>query len=89
MYRFDCGTGIGVITTENVAELGEWSTVTVHRKDWSATVRLNDGPEARGRSTVGARYVTAVTAGNSLNARVTDCSIYTCLLHGKVTIDFI
>ena len=67
MCRFDCGTGIGVITTENVAELGEWSTVTVHRKDWSATVRLNDEPEARGRSTVGARDVTAVMASTSMS----------------------
>ena len=48
----DCGTGMGVVTTENKVVLGEWSIVTVTRKDWDATVKLNDGDEVRGRSRV-------------------------------------
>lgn len=51
-HRFDCGTGIGVVTTENKAPLGKWSSVTLHRKDWDATLQLNEGPEASGRSEV-------------------------------------
>ena len=48
----DCGTGMGVVTTENKVALGEWSIVTVTRRDWDATLKLNDGPEVRGRSRV-------------------------------------
>lgn len=52
-YRYDCGTGMVVIGSSNRVKLGEWNTVTVHRKDWKGMLTLNNGPQAAGRSPVG------------------------------------
>ena len=51
-FRFDCGTGPAQITSENLVELGQWNTITVHRNDWNGWIQLNDGPQAKGRSKV-------------------------------------
>ena len=50
--RFDCGSGVAVVRTTNVVDVGKWNEVTIHRRDWSAWIRLNDGTQAAGRSKV-------------------------------------
>ena len=52
LRRFDCGSGFARIRTTNVVDLGKWNTVTIHRRDWSALIRLNNGTQASGRSKV-------------------------------------
>lgn len=53
MERFDCGTGMGLARTKNAVDLGKWNNLKIYRHDWNGYVKLNDGPEAKGKSKVG------------------------------------
>lgn len=50
--RFDCGSGVALIRTTNVVDVEKWNKVTIHRREWSAWIRLNNGTQVAGRSKV-------------------------------------
>ncbi|KAK3917428.1 Pikachurin [Frankliniella fusca] len=49
-FRFDCGSGQGVVRSDETVVLNEWNRVSVHRQRWDASVRLNAGKWVTGRS---------------------------------------
>uniref|UniRef100_A0ABM5FU47 Pikachurin isoform X2 n=1 Tax=Pogona vitticeps TaxID=103695 RepID=A0ABM5FU47_9SAUR len=49
-FRFNCGTGIAVITSENRIKLGRWHSVTVFRNGLEGWLRLDNYPPVSGRS---------------------------------------
>lgn len=50
--RFNCGTGIAVITSENRIKLGSWHSVTVFRNGLDGWLRLDNYPPVSGKSQV-------------------------------------
>lgn len=50
--RFDCGSGMALIRTTNVVEVGKWNTAVIARHYWNGWVKLNDGEKNFGRSKV-------------------------------------
>ncbi|XP_072848926.2 pikachurin isoform X2 [Pogona vitticeps] len=49
-FRFNCGTGIAVITSKNRIKLGSWHSVTVFRNGLEGWLRLDNYPPVSGRS---------------------------------------
>ncbi|KAI5711140.1 hypothetical protein M8J75_014484 [Diaphorina citri] len=49
-FRFDCGSGIGMVKSDNQVILDDWNTVRVFRHRWDAWIQLNDGNKIKGRS---------------------------------------
>nr|XP_060617392.1 pikachurin isoform X1 [Anolis sagrei ordinatus] len=49
-FRFNCGTGIAVITSENRVKLGNWHSVTVFRDGLEGWLRLDNNPPVSGKS---------------------------------------
>jgi len=45
LFRFDCGSGMGLVRTKNRVLVGDWNHLTVRRRDWKGFVQLNKGPE--------------------------------------------
>ncbi len=64
VFRFDCGSGAGRVTTTNSILLGQWNTIEIHRNEQAGYVRLNDGPLAKGWSKV--RETLRQSVGHSL-----------------------
>lgn len=51
-HRFNCGTGIAVITSESKIKLGAWHTVTLHRDGLKGLLQVNNGTLVTGQSQV-------------------------------------
>nr|XP_008114302.2 PREDICTED: pikachurin [Anolis carolinensis] len=49
-FRFNCGTGIAVITSEKRVKLGNWHSVTVFRDGLEGWLRLDNNPPVSGKS---------------------------------------
>ncbi|XP_050441016.1 pikachurin isoform X2 [Adelges cooleyi] len=49
-FRFDCGSGLGVVKSEETVVLNEWNTLSVYRHRWDAWIQLNQGKRIAGRS---------------------------------------
>jgi len=43
---------MGQVRTKNTVELGKWNYLKIYRQDWNGFVKLNDGPEVKGKSKV-------------------------------------
>lgn len=56
VYRFDCGSGLGVVKSEETVILNQWNTLSVYRHRWDAWIQLNRGKRIAGRSKV-SRYI--------------------------------
>ena len=51
-YRFDCGSGLGVVRSEETVLLNQWNRLTLYRHRWDAWIQLNNGKHVEGRSKV-------------------------------------
>ncbi|XP_050524047.1 pikachurin-like [Daktulosphaira vitifoliae] len=49
-FRFDCGSGIGVVKSDETVILNQWNTLSVYRHRWDAWIQLNRGKRIAGRS---------------------------------------
>uniref|UniRef100_A0A2S2NPU2 Pikachurin n=1 Tax=Schizaphis graminum TaxID=13262 RepID=A0A2S2NPU2_SCHGA len=49
-FRFDCGSGLGVVKSEETVILNQWNTLSVYRHRWDAWIQLNRGKRIAGRS---------------------------------------
>ncbi|XP_026667103.1 pikachurin isoform X2 [Ceratina calcarata] len=49
-FRFDCGSGVGIVRSTQTVKLNEWNTLTVYRHRWDAWVQLNRDKRVEGRS---------------------------------------
>lgn len=49
-FRFDCGSGVGVVRSEEPVQLNQWNRVTLYRHRWDAWLQLNAGRRVEGRS---------------------------------------
>ncbi|GAB6029009.1 hypothetical protein CHUAL_004797 [Chamberlinius hualienensis] len=49
-FRFDCGSGMGVISSQESVILHKWNKVTLFRHRWDAWMQLNEGSHIQGRS---------------------------------------
>ncbi|XP_053159968.1 pikachurin isoform X2 [Hemicordylus capensis] len=49
-FRFNCGTGIAVISSENKVKVGNWHSVTVFRDGLDGWLRLDNNPPVFGKS---------------------------------------
>ncbi|XP_049831472.1 pikachurin-like [Schistocerca gregaria] len=49
-FRFDCGSGLGVVRSEETVQLNQWNRVTLYRHRWDAWLQLNKGRRVEGRS---------------------------------------
>jgi len=56
-FRFDCGSGMGVVRTKNRIVVGDWNHLRVRRREWKGFVQLNDGPETGTLSKVRSRDI--------------------------------
>ncbi|KAK9877461.1 hypothetical protein WA026_018570 [Henosepilachna vigintioctopunctata] len=50
MVSFDCGSGVGVVRSEETVLLNQWNDVALFRHRWDAWLQLNGARHARGRS---------------------------------------
>lgn len=51
--RFNCGTGVAVITSENKIKLGNWHSVTLFRDGMEGRLRMDNDAPVTGKSQVG------------------------------------
>ncbi|KAJ8925428.1 hypothetical protein NQ315_009261, partial [Exocentrus adspersus] len=49
-FRFDCGSGVGVVRSEETILLNQWNHITLYRHRWDAWLQLNSGKHVQGRS---------------------------------------
>lgn len=49
-FRFDCGSGIGVVRSKETVLLNQWNRITLYRHRWDAWLQLNAGKHVQGRS---------------------------------------
>ncbi|NXG74861.1 EGFLA protein, partial [Baryphthengus martii] len=49
-FRFNCGTGVAVITSENKIKLGNWHSVTLFRDGMSGWLRMDNDAPVTGKS---------------------------------------
>uniref|UniRef100_A0A8C3VUA4 Pikachurin n=1 Tax=Catagonus wagneri TaxID=51154 RepID=A0A8C3VUA4_9CETA len=49
-FRFNCGTGAAIITSETKIKLGAWHTVTLYRDGLNGLLQLNNGTPVTGQS---------------------------------------
>ncbi|KAJ9575875.1 hypothetical protein L9F63_007254, partial [Diploptera punctata] len=47
---FDCGSGLGVVRSEETVLLNQWNRLTLYRHRWDAWIQLNNGKHVEGRS---------------------------------------
>lgn len=52
VYRYDCGTGVGVVRSSGPVVMETWNTLRIHRQETMATMWLNDEPPVQGSSQV-------------------------------------
>ncbi|KAJ3637703.1 hypothetical protein MTP99_001141 [Tenebrio molitor] len=48
--KFDCGSGVGVVRSEETILLNQWNHITLYRHRWDAWLQLNSGKHVQGRS---------------------------------------
>ncbi|CAH1394296.1 unnamed protein product [Nezara viridula] len=49
-FRFDCGSGVGVVRSQETVVLNQWNRITLYRHRWDAWIQLNSGKHVQGRS---------------------------------------
>ncbi|XP_022913817.2 pikachurin [Onthophagus taurus] len=49
-FRFDCGSGVGLVRSEETVLLNQWNHITLYRHRWDAWLQLNGGKHIQGRS---------------------------------------
>ncbi|XP_039277486.1 pikachurin-like [Nilaparvata lugens] len=49
-FRFDCGSGVGMVRSEQTVRLNQWNKLTLYRHRWDAWIQLNNGKHVQGRS---------------------------------------
>ncbi|XP_037655188.1 pikachurin [Choloepus didactylus] len=49
-FRFNCGTGVAIITSETKIKLGGWHMVTLYRDGLNGLLQLNNGTPVTGQS---------------------------------------
>ncbi|XP_006889604.1 PREDICTED: pikachurin [Elephantulus edwardii] len=49
-FRFNCGTGVAILTSETKIKLGAWHTVTLYRDGLNGLLQLNNRTPVTGRS---------------------------------------
>ncbi|KAK9497576.1 hypothetical protein O3M35_004275 [Rhynocoris fuscipes] len=49
-FRFDCGSGVGVVRSLETVILNQWNRITLYRHRWEAWIQLNSGKHVQGRS---------------------------------------
>ncbi|XP_014667487.1 PREDICTED: pikachurin-like [Priapulus caudatus] len=49
-FRFDCGSGVGIIRAPKTVTLGQWNTVHLRRKGVRAWLSVNDGEPIYGKA---------------------------------------
>ncbi|KAJ8960123.1 hypothetical protein NQ318_003842 [Aromia moschata] len=49
-FRFDCGSGVGVVRSQETVFLNQWNHITLYRHRWDAWLQLNGGKHVQGRS---------------------------------------
>lgn len=49
-FRFDCGSGVGLVVSKEKVLKHSWNKVTIFRHRWDAWMQLNDGEQVQGRS---------------------------------------
>ncbi|XP_004678161.1 PREDICTED: pikachurin isoform X2 [Condylura cristata] len=49
-FRFNCGTGVAIITSEAKIKLGAWHTVTLYRDGLNGLLQLDNGSPVTGQS---------------------------------------
>ena len=52
LFRFDCGSGVGIVRSEETVLLNQWNRLTLYRHRWDAWIQLNNGKHVEGRSKV-------------------------------------
>ena len=51
-FRYDCGTGVGVLSSQTTARMGEWNLIRILRDGNNASLQLNDAETVNGTSPV-------------------------------------
>ena len=51
-FRYDCGTGVGVLSSQTTARMGEWNLIRILRDGNDASLQLNDAESVNGTSPV-------------------------------------
>lgn len=51
-FRFDCGSGSGMVRSSQPVKLEQWNRASIVRRRWEGWMQLNDGPFTQGRSKV-------------------------------------
>ncbi|KAA0192043.1 hypothetical protein HAZT_HAZT001919 [Hyalella azteca] len=49
-FRWDCGSGAGVVRSADPVRVGQWNRLSVYRHRWDVLLQLNDGQHVQGRS---------------------------------------
>ncbi|XP_034937288.1 pikachurin [Chelonus insularis] len=49
-FRFDCGSGVGVVRSTKTVKLNKWNTLNIYRHRWDAWIQLNSEKRVQGRS---------------------------------------
>uniref|UniRef100_A0ABD2X622 Pikachurin n=1 Tax=Trichogramma kaykai TaxID=54128 RepID=A0ABD2X622_9HYME len=49
-FRFDCGSGVGIVRSSDTVKLNEWNVLNVYRHRWDAWLQLNQEKRVQGRS---------------------------------------
>ncbi|XP_006874742.1 PREDICTED: pikachurin [Chrysochloris asiatica] len=49
-FRFNCGTGVAILTSKTKIKLGSWHTVTLYRDGLNGMLQLNNGTPVTGQS---------------------------------------
>ena len=52
LFRYDCGTGVGVLSSRTTARMGEWNLIRILRDGNDASLQLNDAELVNGTSPV-------------------------------------
>ncbi|XP_023246649.1 pikachurin-like [Copidosoma floridanum] len=49
-FRFDCGSGVGIVRSFETVKLNEWNVLNIYRHRWDAWLQLNQEKRVQGRS---------------------------------------
>ncbi|OXU24789.1 hypothetical protein TSAR_011073, partial [Trichomalopsis sarcophagae] len=49
-FRFDCGSGVGIVRSSETVKLNEWNVLNIYRHRWDAWLQLNQEKRVQGRS---------------------------------------
>ncbi|XP_011498922.1 PREDICTED: pikachurin [Ceratosolen solmsi marchali] len=49
-FRFDCGSGVGIVRSSETVKLNEWNILNIYRHRWDAWLQLNQEKRIQGRS---------------------------------------